>query len=109
MPVKTIQSTFDEGNENISKDAPSRHPLVIVATSVEIRTVQLCLGECGLEPAEGVDMPHMHPERNLSLFAVSSEVPFAEKQAQYEAFVEGIQGLTFHGKHDGETIPCGVS
>ena len=48
----------------------------------------------------------MHPKGNLGLLAVSAEVPLTDQQAYYEAFVKGIQRFTFHGKHDGETIPC---
>jgi hypothetical protein len=108
VPVKTIEPTFDEGNENIFQDSPSRHPLVVIATSVKVWPVELRLGKYSLEPSESIDMPDVHPKRDLSLFSISSEMPLAEEQAQYEAFVEGIHRLTFHGKHDGETIPCEV-
>jgi|SRR6185503_4323881 len=109
MSVKTIQPTFDEGNQNISKNAPPGHPLVVVATSMEVWPVELCLGKGGLEPPEGIDVANMHAEGNLSLFAVSSEVPLAEQQAQHKPFVKGIHRATFHGKHDGETILREVS
>jgi len=90
VAVEAIKTTFDKGNEDIFEDAASRHPLVVVAASVKVWPVELRLGKYGLEPAKRIDMPDMHPECDLGLFSVSSEVPLAQEQPQNEAFVEGI-------------------
>jgi hypothetical protein len=109
VAVEAIKTTFDKGYEDIFEDAASRHPLVVIATSVKVWPVQLRFGKYSLEPAKRIDVPHVHPECDLGLFSVSSKVPLAEEQPQNEPLVEGIKRAMFHGKHDGETIAGDVS
>jgi hypothetical protein len=80
--VEAVQMACDQRHEVVPQSPSATRPLVVVATTVVIRTVEAPARDRTLEPAEGAFVAGMHPDRHLALFAVTSEVAFAYQQAE---------------------------
>jgi len=97
---------LEERDHDLCQKSPSRHPLVVMPTTVEIGAVELSARKGQFKPSEDLFVAYMHPQGNLGLATVTPEVAFTDKEADDEALLELAQRWgTFHGKHDGETVP----
>jgi hypothetical protein len=97
--VETGQMVAHEGHQDAAQELAARHPLVIVPSSVVVRSVQAALGEHPLQPPEEPLVADVHAQRDLGLPAVAAEVPFADEEADEEPGREviGRPGLP-HGR-----------
>jgi hypothetical protein len=88
-----LEVLIQEGNQLLSqKDSPG-HPLEVAAAAVVVGTVELASGEGLLEPAEEGLVIGVHPQRDVRLAAVSSEVSVADQESQEDADFENGRAL----------------
>jgi len=79
-----------------------------VPTTVKVRPIKLSPWKGYFKPAEDLLVPDMHPQGDLSLPAVPTEVALADEQSDHEPLLEVAEApRRFHGKHDGETVQDG--
>ena len=105
MFVQLSDPPLNQGNQDIPQEWSTGAPLVVRASTVRVRTIELGPRELPLEPAKGSLVADVHPESDLGLEAITAEVAFTKEESDEEALVKVGQRLGgLHGKHDGETI-----
>jgi len=88
-----MEVLIQKGNQLLSqKDSPG-HPLEVAAAAVVVGTVELASGEGLLEPAEEGLVVGVHPQGDVGLPAISSEVAFADQESQEDADFENGRAL----------------
>jgi hypothetical protein len=106
-----------ERHELIAEHRATRHPLVVAATRMVVRTVQPAARHAVHEPLEQRLVVSVHPERDLGLAPVTAEMPLPDQDSDQESGVERVETamaipneipprVLALGRHADGTLPC---
>lgn len=93
-----VEVSVEERDQFFSEEGSSGHPLEVAAAAVVVGTVELASGEGLLEPAEEGLVIGVHPQGDVRLAAVSSEVAFADQEPQEDAYFQNGRVVAVGGR-----------
>lgn len=88
-----VEVLIQERHELFPEEGSPGHPLEVASAAVVVGTVELASGEGLLEPAEEGLVVGVHPQGDVRLAAVSSEVAFADEEPQEDAYLQNGRAL----------------
>jgi len=88
-----MEVLIQERHQLLSEVGSPGHPLEVASAAVVVRTVELASGEGLLEPVEEGLVIGVHPQGDVRLPAVSSEVAFADQEPQKDADLQNGRAL----------------
>lgn len=90
MGIHIIKVTPENRKKLLTQRLAPNHPLVIVPSTVMIRTVELGAGDLRLQPVEKLLVSRVHSQRHLGVKPVPAEVALADENTHEEAFFEVV-------------------
>lgn len=82
------EAALEEGQELLAKVSPACHPLVVAAATVVVGPVKASAGKASLDPAEQGIVPLVHPQRDMRLTPVTTEVALTHEDAYQHTLFE---------------------
>lgn len=102
MIVKQAAIAVDERDDLVSKVGAPCHPLEVGTSAMLVGTIKAAAREGVLDPAECGFVPYVHPESDLCLAAIATEVRLAHEESDQKPHGEGTRsrisgrGAGFH-------------
>ena len=93
-----VEVLIQKRHDFFPEEGSAGHPLEVASAAVVIGTVELASGEGLFEPAEEGLVISVHPEGDVRLTAVSSEVAFANQEPQEDAYFQNGRVLAGGGR-----------
>jgi hypothetical protein len=87
------QPSVEERNEFVAQVGAPNHPLKVIAPAVVIRAIEAPPGKGPLQPPKDRLMPDVHPQCDVGLAAVATEVTLSDQEPDEESDLE----LRWHG------------
>lgn len=73
---------LEQWNQVLAEVGSARHPLEVASTSVVVGPIEPASGEGALQPAKESLVVGVHPDGDLGLAAVATEVPFSNQDSE---------------------------